>query len=403
MLKFKKMDILAFIALLPIFEPTYFITIPLVSAIYNILGILLPIVIIAIAIRNKGTFKLFPSLLMGIELWILILTVFNRGQIRAAFSYFLMFTSVILLFSLYRTKMFSLFRALRLHFEICIYLNLLSLIFFPERLFSRFNVAYGFTFEWFLGSRNNFLIWLLPGLMIALMDSYYHPKSIRWKLLILAIFATQFYQTSSTLIVTSVMLIGLSFFAHINIFFKPISSLILALTMQFLIVIANNVSFLSPIIEGVLGKDLTFTNRTTIWVNALNNIHWIGLGKMQSEQLVNILGNFGLFLWRGATHAHNQLLNFGIQSGWIGLICIIAIYYRNSNKMNSLWKSPIVRILSFSMFVYIIAGVTEVTSHYLMQLMIIFPLYIEELIELRTEYNHRMGEIDEKDKSRSCK
>ncbi|HFI0235142.1 hypothetical protein HCC70_01925 [Streptococcus suis] len=385
MLKLKKTDIFAFIALMPIFEPTYFITIPLVSAIYNVLSILLPIVIITIAFRNKGTFYRFPFLLIGIEFWILLLTIFNRGQIRATVSYFLMFTSVILLFSLYKTRIMSLFRAFQLHFEICIYLNLLSLIFFPDRLFSRFNVAYGYTFEWFLGSRNNFLNWLLPGLMIAMMDSYFHPKSIRWKILILAIFATQFFQTSSTLIVTSVIL-GILFLTNkINKFFKPIPALLLALVIQFLIVIANNVSFLSPIIEGVLGKELTFTNRTTIWMNALNSIHWIGLGKMQSDQVVNILGNFGLFLWRGATHAHNQLLNFGVQSGWIGLICILVIYFRNSKQMNVFWKNPIARILSFSMFVYILAGITEVTSHYLMQLMIIFPFYIEEFIDLQLD------------------
>ncbi|WP_420544072.1 O-antigen ligase family protein [Streptococcus equinus] len=200
---------------------------------------------------------------------------------------------------------------------------------------------------------------------------------------------TQFFQTSSTLIVTSTIMIILSFSPYLNRVLRPMICFILALSIQVLIVIMNNVSFLAPIVEGALGKDLTFSNRTTIWRNAINHLSLFkGYGNLQSNEVADILGNYGNYIWKGATHAHNQLLNIGFQGGIILIVITLVVYYIAFWKLEVLWKNPISRVYSFGMFVYIIAGYTEVTNQLLLQLIVLLPLSIEETI-VNTKYSEK--------------
>ncbi|MBY5009169.1 O-antigen ligase [Streptococcus suis] len=382
-------------ALISFFQPTFVSVLPYVGTIYNILRILTFFSVSIYAIKTKQSLSIAPIILILVEFWLLILTITKQGQIQAELLNFIMLYCIVMLINIYKGNFQVFLKALLLHFELTIYTNLLSLILFPEKLFSRVNNAYGLTFEWFLGSRNNFIIWLLPGLLIALLYKQYNRSNIRANLLVCAIFATQFFQTSSTLIVTSVVLFILSTIPYFKSLFRPFISLSVALFVQFLIVLASNAEFLSPIINGILGKDLTFTNRTTIWKNALNHISlYSGYGRMQSDKAATLLGNFGSYIWKGATHAHNQLLNLGVQGGLVVIIATLFIYFICFWKSEKFWKNPIAQIYSFGVFAYIIAGITEITSNLLLQLIIILPLFLDKTIT-KVDKNYSIKGIKE--------
>ncbi|QGX46836.1 hypothetical protein GPA00_06995 [Streptococcus equinus] len=113
-----------------------------------------------------------------------------------------------------------------------------------------------------------------------------------------------------------------------------------------------------------------------------------GYGNLQSNEVADILGNYGNYIWKGATHAHNQLLNIGFQGGIILIVITLVVYYIAFWKLEVLWKNPISRVYSFGMFVYIIAGYTEVTNQLLLQLIVLLPLSIEETI-VNTKYSEK--------------
>lgn len=380
MMKLKKDTIVAFLALVPFFEPTYVSTLPLSGIIYDIYKILLFIILLFCFILFKKRIKASLLLVLLSEFSIFVFTIFNKGLFNYELKNLLSLISLVFLIHLYSEKFNTLLNALMLHFEICIYTNLMTLILFPERLFGRYVAAYGYTFEWFLGPRNSFINWLLPGLVIALLYRTYNRKSYRWRVLIGAIIATQIFQTSSTLLVSSTIFLTLILVPCLNSFFKPMICFFVSLVVQFIIVILNNVDFLAPIIEGVLGKDLTFTNRTMIWENAVSNINLKGYGVLDPIKVASKLGNFGDYVWVGATHAHDQLLNLAFQGGFISLFLTILIYFVDFKKLEIFWESLNARILAFALFSYIVAGYTEVTNNLLLQLIVILPLFIENLV-----------------------
>lgn len=381
MIKIRQNVFIAFLALFAFFEPVYMSSLPYGATFYNCLSLLTFVLVFFVVIYQQRWYSLAPLLIVLGEFLILIFTFLNNGQIKSETLHFMMLCTLVALVECYRHQFVTFLDALMLHFECCIYINLASLIFFPESLFSRENVAYGFTHEWFLGSRNSFISWLLPGLVVALLYRCYHRKSKRWVFLTIGIFATQFFQTSSTLIVSSVLVLFLSLTPYVNRLFRPLIGFAVSMVLEVLIVVFNQVNFLSPIIVGILGKSLTFTNRTTIWENALHSMRlFTGYGKLYPNQTAQILGNFQTFLWQGATHAHNQLLNLGFQAGIILIIITLVTYAVAFWKLERLWDNPIARVYSFGLFAYIVAGYTEITNHILLQLLIILPLVADKTI-----------------------
>lgn len=70
-------------------------------------------------------------------------------------------------------------------------------------------------------------------------------------------------------------------------------------------ILMGSITFLQPIITGVLGKDLTFSGRVTAWMNASVYIFQkpiSGWGQMTAESAKKMLGSAAL------VNAHNQWL-----------------------------------------------------------------------------------------------
>lgn len=90
-----------------------------------------------------------------------------------------------------------------------------------------------------------------------------------------------------------------------------------------------NVPFVSSFVEG-LGKDMTFSHRTSIWIYALFQISYsplIGYGVCDKEWFQLLLSN--------AVNTHNIVLHVLIQGGVVGLILFAMFVYTGIKQVLS--------------------------------------------------------------------
>ena len=106
-----------------------------------------------------------------------------------------------------------------------------------------------------------------------------------------------------------------------------------------LMILAGSASFLRPIVEGIFDKDMTFSNRSEVWQQAILLIiqkPLLGWGVTDSETATGLLGSLTF------VNAHNQVLNCLWQGGIILFaifLCIILCTARNINLIiNSKYK-----------------------------------------------------------------
>lgn len=126
--------------------------------------------------------------------------------------------------------------------------------------------------------------------------------------LICATIVTQFIKGSSTGLVGVVIFLLWLVIPIIRKVMTPFRCLIVAIVLFVSIVYLRNSDFLEPIIVGMLGKDMTFTNRLEIWDNsikAIGNKPLLGYGILYTDAVIGLLGRTESgFIWRGATHCH---------------------------------------------------------------------------------------------------
>jgi O-antigen ligase len=106
----------------------------------------------------------------------------------------------------------------------------------------------------------------------------------------------------------------------------PTSLLLLVLSGVVTGVLIANIE---TIVVDTLGKDLTFTGRTEIWVAVLDKIQerpWLGYGyggfwlsfDGPSEYVIRATG------WDSIPHSHNGYLDLALTLGWVGVVIFIA-------------------------------------------------------------------------------
>ena len=102
----------------------------------------------------------------------------------------------------------------------------------------------------------------------------------------------------------------LYFFPAIKKFLTPTNIAIVVAFLVVTIVINNSFEYLRPIVEGVLKKDMTMTNRLLIWQNAVSEIKsnlLFGHGYLMGSDAYNLLGIFPGYIRTTATHCHCSL------------------------------------------------------------------------------------------------
>lgn len=369
-----KRQLKCFILLLPIFKPIYIDYISRYIHFYTLLQSVTITYIIVHLLKVRKSCSIMSILAIVMQTWILISTIVGNGYISEAFELLLSISYTFLLFDYYNKQFVLLLKLLMVHAELCVHINLLTLLIAPDGFLSRSNSAYGMTQEWFLGADAYFIMWILPALMIAWIYAYVFYNNKRAIIISLASIITEIIRGSGTGIVAISIFFIVMLLPIIKNYLTPFRSSCIGVIIFLYIIIFRKSKILVPILD-LLGKDWTFTGRLTIWDSAIKSIienPILGYGVLTNDNMVNYLGRSLNGIWIGATHCHCHFLQIAFQGGLVAFILMGIIIGIDVYKCSKLWPNKIAKIAGISIAIYMIMGITEVLSFSVTYM--IFPL-----------------------------
>lgn len=386
-MKIKKRDLIIFFLTLPIFRPISMDFFPVTTTLYLCLSIVTFAYVVLEVIKLRMKLSAVTNCIILMEGIVFIGTVLNHGSLNNAFTSVigLIYVALLINWSVEKGQMESLIRNMMLHLELCTYINFITLLLKPDGFFNRTIAGYGRTKEWFLGSDHYFVVWAIPAFLIAWIFKEYTGQKKRSYLLIIITAVMQAIRGSTTGIVGIAIFFIWMLLPFIRKIMTPFRCVVVATILFFSIVYLRNSDFLAPVIVGVLGKDMTFTNRLEIWDNAIKAIiakPFIGHGMLYNDQVVDLLGRLrNGFRWEGATHCHCQFLQVGFKSGMTGLVLYIGSIVLSFAKCRKCENRNIAQAATVCMFIFCIISITEVYEYPQMYMLFILPYYINEICE----------------------
>lgn len=273
-------------------------------------------------------------------------------------------------------------------FLIYVLMDWASIVLFPNGLYFKETVWNEWSTsqyaQWLFGNKNNHSHWYLCLLILACWKNHkrkYPFADTKLTILLVASFAAVLMlnsATSSMVILTAAIGIWLGVLSKKDTVLRISAKLILPVfLLAELILITGNVFFLQPIIEGLLGRSMSFTNRTIIWARALFFIlqkPFFGWG-LFGEKATTMLGSLAF------VNVHNQLLDVLWQGGIFGLVlfCILILLITQKIELVSNNRKNLLLVFLFGailveMLAETILGVDKVWVYLL--LCYWFPEYI---------------------------
>lgn len=239
--------------------------------------------------------------------------------------------------------------ALEITFMILVFINFITIIIFPEGIYTN-SAAYDTNY--FLGYDNNLIMFILPAITVSFMNSYRKYNKLSNTTIIL--YFISLFSIIRVWSVTSV--IAFIIFTFLLIVFslikkkkykliKFLSIIILLFTL--LLIIFKSTNLYEYLIVNVLKKDITFSGRTKIWVKCWEYIKikpLLGYGNESIELLL---------LKINARHAHNIYLNLLYQGGVILFFVFLIILWNFKPKRNTMDKK--VAVIYASVIAFLIA------------------------------------------------
>ena len=369
-----KRKLICFILLMPIFQPIYLDYITTNFHFYTLLQYASLAYILIGLVQRRTRLSNVSLLAIIMQLWILLATIIGNGYFNEAFRLCRCIAYTFLVFDFYKDQFELLLKQLLLHSEICIYANLFTLLIAPNGFLSRNNSAYGMTQEWFLGADAYFIMWILPALVIAWIYAFRFKRNKRAIIISLASIVTEIIRGSGTGMVAVSVFFIVMLLPFVKKFLTPLRCACIGAIIFVSIILFRRTDFVSPILD-LLGKDMTFTGRLTIWDNAIScilNKPIFGYGVLTNDTMVNFLGRSSTGIWAGATHCHCQFLQIAFQGGFIALLLLISIIGIDIYKCTKIWPNRMAQMAGVSIAIYIIMSITEVFSFPIMYM--IFPL-----------------------------
>lgn len=315
--------------------------------------------------KNQIVKPLF--LIICIEGLILISTIINGNKASEYFTWLnttINITGIFILFSIAISEKFfsAFFEYLYKYIKTVVILNLIIALILPNGIgISSMDNMWGSTTDHIIhlmGFKNNWFLWLLPySVLSELRVEIFKRKRGLSPLISLS---SAFYCESSTCI------LSLSLF-YLVIYFKnfPIITSIeksLGFGKIFLMVIVINIAIVilriqdifSFIIKDILHKELDFTQRTSIWDQALVYIiksPFLGYGNGTNGKFLNIAGY--------EIPAHNLFLDIILQGGFITFVLFLALTVCACKYIKYLHSKNTRIILNMSILFLFIASLME--------------------------------------------
>lgn len=266
-------------------------------------------------------------------------------------------------------------------FEILIYINLISVILFPNGLYRTSDSIVSARYGWVLGHQSIFAMYAAPAVCVAALNWNRNLdliSAMRFVCITIAcIMQILIFGSANNIVCIIVIAAGTWILSIRKTNSFPFAIVYIGVfILNILITVMQSYSFLEPIVVSFLHRTMTFTNRTSIWTRVISLIlkkAWIGYG----IQDANVVGYH-----LGTTHAHNQYLQC-LYLGGIPLFvvfCLICfVSFRNLKRAADTFAG---RVVISSVVALMIQMVFEVYFYNPMgKLLIVLSFYFVYLID----------------------
>lgn len=342
----------------PFFKPMYLTTIPIVNTLYNGLQILNFLIIIIITIKDRKLSKV--NALIFIFITILILSTFlNNGNLEEVITSSIRTLSLCFLIdNALRKNPKEFLLAFELLLGFLITINMFTLFLFPDGMY--ISHVSGYKSNWFLGFKNSHILYILPTLLLSIINSYINSERISKRTIIFFLIAIvsliKVWSATSlvAIFMVAIFLVFNKFFRKHNLNFKFLITTYLVTFFSIIVLRIQNV-FRYFIVE-ILNKDLTFTGRIYIWdyiIDYIKSKPILGYGNEYSAFRFSKGYNFHSY------HAHNIILEILYQTGICGFIVICFIIGAISKKLEEFKTNMITKTITFFLFIYLVMMLME--------------------------------------------
>ena len=389
----KKKDIFYFILytfmLIPFFKIPYIsVVIPKISVLYKILAISAFGLSFLMLLKNKilSKFELFTFIFCLI---LLLSTFLNSGDLNQCIL--LVVSCITLTFVIghglkKNTKTFL--NAFEFLLYVPVVINFFTIILIPNGLYASDSISFYTTNNWFLGFKNNHIIFIIPAILVSLINSYYTNNKLSKRTIILMIISliNLILVKSATGLVGVILITVLLFFGDIRKKTKPINVNSLMYTnigMFFAIVIFRLQELFKFLIVDIFHKDITLTGRIYIWdyvMEFIKNKPILGYG------IEDLKTRYYKTSYMQSYHAHNQILEVLYKTGFIGFFILVYIFYLSIKQLNKYKLNRCSKVISIVLFAELIMMLTEAYSLENIFILLGFGYNIGYLVKTEEEY-----------------
>ncbi len=333
-------EIVYMLLLIPLMKPEYFDQIPLLDTAFNIMRILSAIVILLIFFRGRKHIDAFMLFMLLYWAEFFLITVAKEGDIYVCFAKSSSCISLLMLLKIMLDDEPRMcFRVLLPVLEILLYVNLITIIIFPEGMYTTVDSSIVhteiLTENWFLGMDNAQAPFYALGITVSVLKDYRKTGSKSLSLRSLALIFVCVTSVAIRWQATAVVGMALILLALIipgllkkaSGFLNARTYLILIGIFFFAIVFFHVQDHLSFLITDVLHKDITFSGRTAIWertVNIISKSPWTGWGLQPSSWGWAHIGHW---------HAHNIFLQVLMCGGILLLVPFLSTILLSAKKL----------------------------------------------------------------------
>lgn len=246
--------------------------------------------------------------------------------------------------------------------ELWVYMNLAALLLWPKGAVWIFS-AKDFRPQWLLGSHIFYYRTLLPALGLCIVrDQVLHGRwTARTYLMLMVCTATVALQGGGTAMLGYMLFAGMLLWCNrraLPRWMSPLPALAASAALLIGMLCFHVQQYFAFLIEGILHKSLTLTNRIYIWPSVLEvikNYPVTGIGYTPLAYTRSFLNN--------GDHSHNQVLELLMRGGVIALGLYIGMVYLAWREALAYRRSAAVKTAALLLSAFILMGTAEIFQH----------------------------------------
>lgn len=372
---------LLFFILIPLILPDYFSQLGTITSIFTLITGTAFLILVCLTVLKKR-FNLFVIISIFFVAWRSFSSYYFSSEILDIVNSIRIISIMLLINLTIKNFPKSTLQSLSLVFALYSILNFITYLLFPNGLY-----LVNLKPAWLLGEENQFGFFLIPAMILIVIDSWYRYQKVSWaSIVLISIITINLIMAWSATSVVAGFFVLFSILLNLQKKIKPLYSfftLSIAYIILWLVIVrANSISFFETIIINILGKDLTFSGRTRIWDAVFDKLPeslWNGFG-INSEVLAGWVTYFA---------AHNMILQVLLDIGIIGLIILLICIIVGGIKLQKYKSKRITVLLLIGIFGILIGGLTESYRLNYLFLLLTLAFNVNFLIKQSSKYVHK--------------